>query len=55
MKRLRIPLLLGLLIAAVLILAGCTAGSAATSWVDQTIAWVSGLVSKSRGEPVANA
>lgn len=55
MKRLRIPLLLGLLIVAVLILAGCTTGSAPTSWIDQTIAWVSGLVSKSRGEPVANA
>lgn len=55
MKHLRTPLSLGLLIAAVLVLGGCTAGSAATSWVDQTIAWVSGLVSKSRGEPVANA
>lgn len=54
MKALRIPLLLGLLIFVVLVLAGCT-GGAPTSWVDQTIAWIGGLVTKSRGEPIAGA
>lgn len=55
MKPLRIPLLLGLLFLAVLVLTGCTGGSAPTSWVDQTIAWIGGLVTKSRGEPIASA
>lgn len=47
-------LLAFLLILAVLILAGCTGGGGSTV-VDNAIAWISGLVTKSRGEPIPSA
>lgn len=43
-----------LLIFVVLILAGCTGGGGSTV-VDNAIAWISGFVTKSRGEPIQSA
>lgn len=47
-----------LVILAAVLLAGCTGGGPAgtvTTAVDQAIAWISGLVTKSRGEPISSA
>lgn len=51
--------LIGVLaILAAVLIAGCTGGGPAgtvTTAVDQAIAWISGLVTKSRGEPISGA
>lgn len=38
-----------------LVLAGCTGSSGGVNPVDTAVGWITGLVTKSRGEPIANA
>lgn len=47
--------IIGLALLAAVMLSGCTGGGGASSVVDQAIAWISGLVTKSRGEPISSA
>lgn len=55
MKRPSRLCIIGLALLAAVVLSGCLGGGGAPSVVDQAIAWITGLVTKSRGEAISNA